>query len=205
MKNYKTIIAAVATGLVCTVTSQATLTGDLTPIYAPIGAGAYVPTGGSIIATLSSPYTFLGNVGTLKTEVYSGDTSNPLAGLDFIYTLTLTAGDFTGITVDGFFGKARISNGSLANAQATTAEVTFGNLNYGFGGGQLVVNSPSQVVIVTDAKTYGGNIGNIQDGGSVNVNILAPVPEPTTVIAGALLLLPLGASTLRVLRKNRTA
>jgi hypothetical protein len=31
------------------------------------------------------------------------------------------------------------------------------------------------------------------------------VPEPTTMIAGALLLLPFGASTLRMLRKNRTA
>lgn len=33
----------------------------------------------------------------------------------------------------------------------------------------------------------------------------APVPEPTTMIAGALLLLPFGASTIRMLRKNRTA
>jgi hypothetical protein len=32
----------------------------------------------------------------------------------------------------------------------------------------------------------------------------AGVPEPTTMIAGALLLLPFGASTLRILRK-RTA
>jgi hypothetical protein len=31
------------------------------------------------------------------------------------------------------------------------------------------------------------------------------VPEPTTMIAGALLLLPFGASTLRILRKNRAA
>jgi hypothetical protein len=30
-----------------------------------------------------------------------------------------------------------------------------------------------------------------------------PVPEPTTIISGALLLLPFGASTLRILRKNR--
>ena len=30
-----------------------------------------------------------------------------------------------------------------------------------------------------------------------------PVPEPTTMIAGALLLLPFGASTLRILRRNR--
>jgi hypothetical protein len=32
-----------------------------------------------------------------------------------------------------------------------------------------------------------------------------PVPEPTTLIAGALLLLPFGASTLRFLRKQRVA
>jgi len=31
----------------------------------------------------------------------------------------------------------------------------------------------------------------------------APVPEPTTVLAGALLLLPFGASTLRILRKRQ--
>jgi hypothetical protein len=34
---------------------------------------------------------------------------------------------------------------------------------------------------------------------------LAPVPEPTTVIAGALLLLPFGAGTLRILRRRLTA
>jgi len=35
--------------------------------------------------------------------------------------------------------------------------------------------------------------------------VMVPVPEATTIIAGALLLLPLGASTLRVLRKQRLA
>ena len=34
---------------------------------------------------------------------------------------------------------------------------------------------------------------------------LAPVPEPTTMVAGALLLLPFGASTIRFLRKRQTA
>lgn len=34
---------------------------------------------------------------------------------------------------------------------------------------------------------------------------LVIVPEPTTVIAGALLLLPFGASTLRLFCRNRTA
>jgi len=34
---------------------------------------------------------------------------------------------------------------------------------------------------------------------------VSAVPEPTTMIAGALLLLPFGASTVRILRKNRAA
>jgi len=38
-------------------------------------------------------------------------------------------------------------------------------------------------------------IGGYQNG--------SPVPEPTTIISGALMLLPLGASTLRILRKSR--
>jgi hypothetical protein len=34
---------------------------------------------------------------------------------------------------------------------------------------------------------------------------ISAVPEPSTIIAGALMLLPFGASTLRILRRNRTA
>jgi hypothetical protein len=43
-----------------------------------------------------------------------------------------------------------------------------------------------------------GNPGSVQDQ-------LVVVPEPTTMIAGALLLLPFGVSTLRILRKKYTA
>ena len=72
-----------------------------------------------------------------------------------------------------------------------------------------------------DAITYGGvALGDmtvnwvgleIGEGGSgaasaniesITVSGVSAVPEPTTVIAGALLLLPFGASTLRVLRKK---
>ena len=43
-------------------------------------------------------------------------------------------------------------------------------------------------------------------GGQLEVDFsYTPVPEPTTMVAGALLLLPFGASTLRILRKNRVA
>jgi hypothetical protein len=41
-------------------------------------------------------------------------------------------------------------------------------------------------------------------GGRLNnfANTYTVVPEPTTMIAGALLLLPFGASTLRILRRR---
>ena len=61
---------------------------------------------------------------------------------------------------------------------------------------------------------YTGNVlestiavnGGAGSGGSQEFLLLGtPVPEPTTMVAGALLLLPFGASTLRILRKNRTA
>ncbi len=45
----------------------------------------------------------------------------------------------------------------------------------------------------------------IHNGPAVaSISPISAVPEASTVIAGALLLLPLGASTLRILRKNRT-
>jgi hypothetical protein len=41
------------------------------------------------------------------------------------------------------------------------------------------------------------------DWAFISTSAYVPVPEATTMLAGALLLLPLGASTLRILRKNR--
>jgi hypothetical protein len=56
---------------------------------------------------------------------------------------------------------------------------------------------------------FGAATGSGVVVGSVDINSITvgpvPVPEPTTMIAGALLLLPFGATTLRMLRKNRAA
>ena len=49
-------------------------------------------------------------------------------------------------------------------------------------------------------------LGNGQNGQDQEFFLLTtPVPEPTTLIAGALLLLPFGASTLRILRRKHAA
>jgi hypothetical protein len=56
-------------------------------------------------------------------------------------------------------------------------------------------NGKFGVVVLNDFNADGSNA---QD-------VLAIVPEPSTVIAGALLLLPFGVSTLRIMRKKQTS
>ena len=64
---------------------------------------------------------------------------------------------------------------------------------------QFVATGTATTLTFMDVTGTDSNAGWID-----NVSILA-VPEPTTMIAAALLLLPFGASTLRMLRKSRKA
>jgi hypothetical protein len=62
-------------------------------------------------------------------------------------------------------------------------------------------NGPGNYTLYGAGQDFAYN--GVQASGNVTMT-LAAVPEPTTMIAGALLLLPFGASTLRMLRR-RTA
>jgi hypothetical protein len=44
--------------------------------------------------------------------------------------------------------------------------------------------------------------GNLREDQGLMGNVVTPVPEPTTVLAGALLLIPFGLSTLRIVRSK---
>lgn len=70
--------------------------------------------------------------------------------------------------------------------------------------------------LMLQALVSGGTLGSIttwtsfnngwDKASDVNVQVFGTaVPEPTTMVAGALLLLPFGAHALRILRKSRTA
>jgi hypothetical protein len=76
---------------------------------------------------------------------------------------------------------------ALANTYlaALNGQSQVGNFNYG---GYLLYPSPP------------GTQGN--SDGEPPQELFVAVPEPTTLIAGALLLLPCGAGTIRVLRKK---
>ena len=68
--------------------------------------------------------------------------------------------------------------------------------------GQQVINY--DLASVPNGYLFTGTFSYGADSGSATFDF-TPVPEPTTMIAGALLLLPFGASTIRLLRKTRTA
>jgi hypothetical protein len=84
----------------------------------------------------------------------------------------------------------------------------------------LILSNPKTVTIVENANgiayyappttTSPGYFVNGSTGSGLGIQqytyeFVSNVPEPTTMLAGALLLLPFGASTLRILRKSRTA
>ena len=101
---------------------------------------------------------------------------------------TAATGAFGG-TVAGY---SHLSVGDLSDPPAEASDL-------------LNIVPPESVLYVTKDIRFGVTSAN---GGFVSISQVAQsfhqVPEPTTIIAGALLLLPFGASTLRILRKNRT-
>ncbi|MGH7972845.1 MAG: hypothetical protein ACREIC_29370, partial [Limisphaerales bacterium] len=55
------------------------------------------------------------------------------------------------------------------------------------------ISDPAGTAQYPNTTPWGAVIDNV---------VLTAVPEPATILAGALLLLPFGASTIRILRRN---
>jgi hypothetical protein len=121
--------------------------------------------------------------------------------IDFAVNVTLAPGQ----TYDFFFGASDTSSlNGLAYVEASNAALS------GYAPGQLTgaddrylsLNLTDGTVTTVDSATD----GTWDKASDVNVQVWGtPVPEPSTMLAGALLLLPFGVSTVRKLRKNRTA
>ena len=88
----------------------------------------------------------------------------------------------------------------------TPAPVTVGPTGFsGLANYNLAVTGSAIATVSGNGTLYTGWWGNVGGNLEVDFNYTpAPVPEPTTMVAGALLLLPFGVSTLRMLRR-RTA
>jgi hypothetical protein len=93
-----------------------------------------------------------------------------------------------GSTLNGISGRFQVNSGDASAISLATTWLSQVNLNDNYTGYLLIPDPTAQYGLPGQELFYN----------------VTPVPEATTLIAGALLLLPFGASTLRILRKNRT-
>ena len=133
---------------------------------------------------------------------YGGTATDPTAWSD----LTFAFNAARNMTIAGV-GPASLS-------QAGTLQATWDNDYLSLSAGATVTfyvqGYRVDVTPIAVAPTGGSNFSGDNPWVQPDQDILAqfdvtPVPEPTTMLAGALLLLPFGASTLRILRKTRAA
>ena len=156
-----------------------------------------------------------GNSRWISVDSSGGNASLPITTQTFTTTFTLSG--LANVSLSGEWASDNASklylNGNLIGT------IPFGvSPNYSFGlytGFSTSIQSYFNLYGVNTLTIVDSN-GDItqQDGNpggwfGVRANDLrisgTPVPEPTTLIAGALMLLPFGASTLRILRRNRAA
>ena len=132
--------------------------------------------GGGQLNIYDGVNTLTGNVSWLQIHT----TSNGQGGVADSLSVNLTGIAYTGLNAD----LLALAAGGIGNL----------NLTFQFSG-----TSPNLTSI------FAGNTGitTASYSGSVSPANVSAVPEPSTVVAGILLLLPLGASTVRVLRKNK--
>jgi choice-of-anchor C domain-containing protein len=136
----------------------------------------------------------------------NGTIKQDISGLTVGQTYALTfylAGNPDGLpadkTLDVSFGGA-----GKSYTFVTTPTTTHSNMGWELETEDFVANSTSEWLVFADASAtlpdgsptaFGAVIGDVS---------LTAVPEPSTVFAGVLLLLPLGVSAIRVLRRDRT-
>jgi len=93
-----------------------------------------------------------------------------------------------------------INGGLVVNIPDPQPFSSFQDVDYSFKSGQ---NYTVDFDVYNIPQGNGNPTGaNVQFSGDVNV---APVPEASTVFAGAMMLLPFGVSAARIMRKNRMA
>jgi hypothetical protein len=153
--------------------------------------------GGSVAVNVNGAFT-LGTItgSNAGTGFTPGPWSNGGSGNeDGLGTYNLTINSFDGYTHSSDTISFTITKSSGTWSSAT--DVLAGDA------GSLGNIAAAHIFVAASPANGGANGGAALVTGFAAGN--GTVPEPTTVLAGALLLLPFGASTLRILRRNRAA
>jgi hypothetical protein len=185
--------------------------------------GASDSTGGTVggVAVSFSPDAgaVLGSVANVNAAPWVGG-SGGAADANVYLTSGSEGGPSTGAAATLTFSSPQTYLGLLWGSVDSYNTLSFynGSTLVATVGGQDVLNANSG--ITASAQGFGGTAYVNIDGIPAFTSVVATssqyafefdnvaysaVPEPSTMISGALLLLPFGASTLRILRKNRAA
>jgi hypothetical protein len=136
-------------------------------------------------------------------QIFSTDTAGQIGG-------TLDANN----RISGLITTTTIYDMNSAGAPTANSVLLNYALNPGSGGGDMFLYIPASafvgagdyIILYSHFGLPGEHSNNgFEEWATLSPTTATPVPEPTTVIAGMLLLLPFATSTLRMVRKNRTA
>lgn len=168
--------------------------------------------GGTLLGSVTTPFTAGTLSGTLVSDVYSASASNPLGGLTFTYSLSInpTSPDSSSeLTVGSFFGFHTEVSYQLTGSEISPAFFSRNLL------GDTVRSTwlpntimPGQmgalIVVQTDANAFVATTAGIIDSTTINAASLAPFNVTVTPEPGAASLLLLGAGSVLALRRKRS-
>lgn len=165
------------------------------------------PVGGTVVATVTSPFNTATFNGTLTTQVIQGDTSNTLNGLTFTYKLVNNANSassierMTGIDYSTYTTDVSFLGGSGTTPPTTISRSSGSGSVVGFnfapppGSGDLLPGTNSTLLVVqTNAQQFQASSASVIDGSTATVPSFGPfqVPEPASLGMLALGLLAMG-------------
>lgn len=160
-------------------------------------------------AIQNAAHIFYNNLSTYDNTTHSGGiagTPSQMAAVQLavwaaVYDTTINGN--VAVTLTGSSGSQTLSGGRFSVTGADQAAIVGAyNLLTGLTGNY---NLTGNLLFPDPNNTQGNGNGEPVQELLMQSGLGTPVPEPTTMVAGALLLLPFGLSTLRMLRKSPAA
>jgi hypothetical protein len=177
-----------------------------------------VPAGANLLATMTSPVTGVAFSGSITTNVYNADPSNPLGGLTFTYTITndissldhisrFTVNSFTSFLTDVAYEIPAGGNlpAIVSRSSGAGDVIGFDFMVPPFGPGELPPGSTAATLVIqTNGVQYAVGSASLIDGSVGTATTFVPggvgnfVPEPAS-----LSLVAVGAATLLLRRRKQ--